>query len=200
MIPIAKNINVIDDQGNHYEATYAKRARGLVKNGRAYFIDDNKICLVSLPNQNLEDKIMSENVYNEFNNEEVTKVVEANVPPVAPELPKMSEASTDVTLTGIFEQITKIISNTDHLNEAVQNIADMSDDHGAGMKAEAIGSLIHAREATNRQALQLLEKMYDHLNPKPAISSEEMKLDTIKELIRHGYDAPELMKDILGSL
>ena len=32
-IPIQKNITVIDEQGNIYEATYPKRAKGLVKNG-----------------------------------------------------------------------------------------------------------------------------------------------------------------------
>ena len=39
MIPIEKNIVVVDEQGNEYEATYPKRAKGLVKNGRARFID-----------------------------------------------------------------------------------------------------------------------------------------------------------------
>ena len=30
MIPIEKNIVVVDEQGNEYEATYPKRAKGLV--------------------------------------------------------------------------------------------------------------------------------------------------------------------------
>ena len=42
--PIEKNVIVVDEQGNEYEATYPKRARGLVKNGRARFIGENKIC------------------------------------------------------------------------------------------------------------------------------------------------------------
>ena len=37
-IPIEKNISVVDEQGNEYEATYPKRAKGLVKSGRARFI------------------------------------------------------------------------------------------------------------------------------------------------------------------
>jgi len=41
--PIEKNIIVVDEQGNEYEATYPKRAKGLVKNGRARFVDENKI-------------------------------------------------------------------------------------------------------------------------------------------------------------
>ena len=49
MTPIEKNIRVVDEQGNEYEATYPKRAKGLVKNGRARFIDENTICLACPP-------------------------------------------------------------------------------------------------------------------------------------------------------
>lgn len=56
-----KNIAVIDEQGNRYEATYPKRAKGLVKNGRARFVDEKTICLACPPYKS-EDKIMSENM------------------------------------------------------------------------------------------------------------------------------------------
>lgn len=59
MIPIAKNMIVVDEQGNEYEATYPKRAKGLVKNGRARFVSENKICLACPPNTILEDLKMS---------------------------------------------------------------------------------------------------------------------------------------------
>ena len=64
MIPIEKNIVVVDEQGNEYEATYPKRAKGLVKNGRARFIDENTICLACPPKEYLEDNKM-ENITNE---------------------------------------------------------------------------------------------------------------------------------------
>ena len=54
-IPITKNVNVVDSQGNKYEATYPKRAQGLVKKGRARFIDENTICLACPPNDILGD-------------------------------------------------------------------------------------------------------------------------------------------------
>lgn len=61
MIPIAKNIKVVDEHGKEYEATYPKRAQGLVKNGRARFIDENTICLACPPSDDYtEDRIMSE--------------------------------------------------------------------------------------------------------------------------------------------
>ena len=59
MIPIEKNIIVVDEKGNEYEATYPKRAKGLVKNGRAHFIEENKICLLHPPNLKSEDNNMS---------------------------------------------------------------------------------------------------------------------------------------------
>ena len=62
MIPIAKNISVVDELGNEYEATYPKRAKGLVKNGRARFVSENKICLACPPNTILEDLNMSDNI------------------------------------------------------------------------------------------------------------------------------------------
>ena len=60
--PIEKNIIVVDEQGNEYEATYPKRAKGLVKNGRARFVDENKICLACPPDKILEEQKMSENI------------------------------------------------------------------------------------------------------------------------------------------
>ncbi len=48
---------VVDEQGNEYEATYPKRAKGLVKNGRARFVGENKnkICLACPPYKLMED-------------------------------------------------------------------------------------------------------------------------------------------------
>jgi len=65
--PITKNIRVIDAAGNKYEATYPKRAKGLVKNGRARFIDEHTLCLACPPNNNLEDKSMNNEMENRSN-------------------------------------------------------------------------------------------------------------------------------------
>ncbi len=50
----------MDEIGNVYEATYPKRARGLVKNGRARFINEHTICLACPPSIT-EDIKMTEN-------------------------------------------------------------------------------------------------------------------------------------------
>ncbi len=57
-----KNVIVVDEQGNEYEATYPKRAKGFVKNGRARFVDENKICLACPPDKILEEENMSNNI------------------------------------------------------------------------------------------------------------------------------------------
>ncbi len=47
--PITKNITVTDQAGQHLEPTYLKRANGLVKHGRARWVDVNTICLTCPP-------------------------------------------------------------------------------------------------------------------------------------------------------
>lgn len=55
--PIEKNVLVSDEQGNTYEPTYFRRAKGLVKHGRARWMGENHICLSCPPNhlENAED-------------------------------------------------------------------------------------------------------------------------------------------------
>ena len=55
--PIAKNVEVVDLSGKSYEATYIKRAKGLVKSGRAMWSDNNKskICLLVSSAQTFEE-------------------------------------------------------------------------------------------------------------------------------------------------
>ncbi len=56
-----KTVIVVDEQGKKYESTYPKRANGLVKNGRARYIDENTILLISCPAKinDLEDSKMN---------------------------------------------------------------------------------------------------------------------------------------------
>ncbi len=61
--PIEKNVAVTDEQGNTYQPTYLRRAKGLVKHGRARWMDDNHICLTCPPEQitEISEDDMSEN-------------------------------------------------------------------------------------------------------------------------------------------
>ena len=56
-----KHIEVIDEQGVHLQNTYERRARGLVKKGRAYYVTASCICLFTPP-ENMEEKTLETNI------------------------------------------------------------------------------------------------------------------------------------------
>ena len=93
--PIEKNVIVVDEQGNEYEATYPKRAKGLVKNGRARFVGENKICLACPP-----DKVMEENEMEE--NKQAVKKTEDN------NLTAKEAKNNNLTAREIFEKIAEL--------------------------------------------------------------------------------------------
>ena len=152
-----KNVRVIDEQGNEYEATYPKRAKGLVKNGRARFIDEHTICLACPPNE------MNENL-------------EEN---------KMEENKT-LTVKDIFDAIGQLRSESAYLNNALSTLSDIPSsgtgapgspgDIGAQAKANAIADVIKCRETTNQQMLAFYQRMYDDI-----INTESSKVDLIQK-------------------
>jgi hypothetical protein len=141
--PIEKNVRVIDEQGNEYEATYPKRAKGLVKNGRARFIDEHTICLACPPNE-MNDYL---------------------------EEPKMEEKT--LSVKDIFDAIGQLRSETAYLNNALSTLSDIPcsgtgapgslGDISAQAKATAIAEIISARETTNQQMLAFYQRMYDDI-------------------------------------
>ncbi len=198
MTPIEKNIIVVDEQGREYEATYPKRAKGLVKNGRARFIDENKICL-ACPTEDLnfetEDIKMSENVENIEKVEKVENIEEVKVNTSVP----------TYTVEYILSQIAEIQRQTAYLNEAINKLADIEpadigwagDIGGEGndinitlppdtsvtAKAQALTDIVRCRETTNQQMLRIYEKMFDNLTlSKQNASLEADKWSTICRL------------------
>lgn len=67
MTPMTKNITVVDENGNILESTYPKRAKGLIKKGRAKRVSDDVICLCAQSKK--EDNIMANNIYEIFDNQ-----------------------------------------------------------------------------------------------------------------------------------
>lgn len=81
MIPIEKSVGVVDEQGNRLEPTYPKRAKGLVKKGRARYIDVNTICLIACPPYTeREDHIMDKSIPVDVQNinEKVNRAMQEN--------------------------------------------------------------------------------------------------------------------------
>lgn len=166
MTPIEKNVIVVDEFGNEYEATYPKRAKGLVKSGRARFIAENKICLACPPNIQLtEDKQMSEH---------------KTQPTTIPEIPQ------PVTEAYILSQIERITADRGYLEEALFSLTAMETggpgDVGTAAKAEGITQVIKAHQETNRRLLDFYESLYRDIHPRPASRQERMLSTLVEQL------------------
>ncbi len=128
---MTKNISVIDTQGNIYEATYPKRAKGLVKKGRARFVDETTICLARPP-YHTEDEIMEEK-----------KTITA-----APE-----DKAMHLDEAYVIAKIEQIMGESEHLRKTLQILEN------SGMSGEAVigvANMIEAREHTNREMISFL--------------------------------------------
>ena len=187
MTPIEKNIIVVDEQGNEYEATYPKRAKGLVKNGRARFVDENKICLACPPDKILEENEMTENI-----------ATAAEV--VATE----ENVSKTLSIDYVLAQIEKIVDNTAHITEALNSLKDVRSggpgDIGAEGKARGIADVVKCRETTNQQLLAFYTKVFNDLTaPKKDPLTEKMelvrkvRLSTLQDL-KEFYSEDELLE------
>ncbi len=159
-----KNIRVVDERGNEYEATYPKRAKGLVKNGRARFLDENTISLACPPHEfETEDIKMSENI------EKIEKVEETKI------------AVTNYTIDYILVKIAEIQSQTEYLNQSISELSKVRsegpEDIGAAEKAKALADVVRCRETTNQQILKLYEKMYDNMSGPDRGVKAEIELD-----------------------
>ncbi|HOP10424.1 MAG TPA: hypothetical protein PK629_02935 [Oscillospiraceae bacterium] len=169
--PIEKNVFVVDELGNQYEATYPKRAKGLVKNGRARFISENTICLACPPKLNLEDKHMTDHIKTPDTNVEIPKT---NVKP--DEKP---------TLRYVLEQIEKIAVQTEYLNQAIAQLGNILDgisgepgspgDLAGQEKAKALGDIVRCRETTNQQLLSFYAMLYTDLKHQSGSVSDSVK-------------------------
>ncbi len=186
MRPITKNIFVVDEAGNEYEATYKKRAEGLVKNGRARFIADNKICLACSPNDILEDNRMNDE--NKLSGES------------SPEIPEFS-------MGYILSRMDKIINDTEYIRTTLEALKDFeisgnANDNASQAKAEAIGEVVKCRETTNQQILSMLEKMYEDLKPKQQ-TLQDKAMDFVERTLNNGslsFEEKEQISDLLDAI
>lgn len=138
-------MRVFDEQGNEYEATYPKRAKGLVKNGRARFVGENTICLACPPDKIMEEKTM------ENTNKNIANGVVNGKP----------------TMAYILEQLEMLKENDGFLDKALEKLTNVKSggpgDIGAQAQAKALKDAILAHETTRQQLIALYGKMYDDI-------------------------------------
>ena len=149
-IPITKNVNVVDSQGNQYEATYPKRAQGLVKKGRARFIDENTICLACPPNEHLEDIEMSEN--KNINKEAVVEETKKSRFTIEYVLEKIEEL-TSKQLESVEKVAGRIADISDEIDTEEPEIAEYWSEVCTS-KASAIRDVFTQREENLRKLLE----------------------------------------------
>lgn len=210
MIPIEKNIFVVDEQGNEYEATYPKRAKGLVKNGRARFIDENTICLACPPNIELEDKFMSENKKVdsiENNNPSSDNGTPREVADAVANLFNSTaeqQHSEKLTIDYILGKLEEISLGQAFATDAILELGKMKSggpgDVGTQEQAKAVGEIIKAREATNQKLIAFYEKMYDDLKPKEE-SAKSKALEMLSKIVTEvGFYETEQGAEILSNM
>ena len=182
-------MRVIDDEGTVYEATYPKRARGLVKSGRARFVNEHTICLARPAIQDAREaaqpsspRVMEDAIMEESNVDYIPAVEE-------------QPSSIGMHPDKLLERIDRIMADTAYLHEAIETIGSFGDVTGPGVqldtRPQAIGALVSGREATNQKVLALLEKMYDDMRPDKPITEQE----ALNLLLDHMKD-PRLPEDV----
>lgn len=192
MTPIEKNIRVVDEAGKEYEPTWPKRAEGLVKHGRARFIDDEKsvLCLSRPPISEPEDKKMSE--------ERINNAAE-NVTENAPENAGRTITEADVLV--LLGELTELMHTlTLGQPEAPQYIEPGQDPeyYAAVTAAEecrnsSVGCICESVSALTKTANKLL----DYLAKKGSCPSQEER-DHYLEFVKDTVKESDVNVDFVG--
>lgn len=204
----AKTVRVLDEAGHEYEATYTKRAKGLVKHGRARFADDSQtvIILACPPNQNL---ILEDNSMNEQNNN--TNIPDTSDLSELTELSELSESTNNpLTARDVFDQIVALqnlisgeYTNPLHsLSSTVGSICENTEWESDQLKCGAINAAstpYRMREETYQQMLALYQQMYrDLTSPKETRYAERREfMNWVRDCIdatQCGQDLPDFEK------
>lgn len=158
-----KNIAVIDAEGNVYEATWPKRARGLVKSGRARFINQNTICLARPPVY-AEGKCMNTSIDPEMKNNEDTVTSEQG----------QNGGEEILDTSYVVRKIDEILAGSAELRAAIAQMENLED-----TPAEALSHMMEARETTNQKLIALLQSILETVKPDPAL----VRLEAVTKLL-----------------
>ena len=167
-----RKIAVVDEAGKSYEATYLKRAKGLVKHGRARFIDENTICL-ACPPDNLK--------YTEDNSMTNTENINVNVETGEVTIPEADAAASEkYTLEYFLKQIEKISEaytngGTEYVVNSITCIHNEGTPCGGSGEevAKAAADAVRYRETTVQKTLDFYFRMVDELKPKTTVPVDD---------------------------
>ena len=175
MIPIEKNIIVVDNNGTVLESTWLKRANGLVKKGRARWLNEKTICLACPPEQ-VED--------NKMENSKQTEVITERSAETENTTPG---GMTVESLLNRMDAVRQEMLSMKELARTMETIANQGGEDNAGHIAEAASQAFIARETTCQQQLRFLERVYnDHFSApseEARTARTRMILDSMNDVI-----------------
>ena len=173
--PIEKNISVVDETGKVYEATYPKRAKGLVKKGRARFVDEQTICLACPPQKTEDMKMSDKEVMLETTQEPLEAPTQNAGTAETAEMP---------TVAYILQQLEAIRQDNAHIHEALESLLAMSDGESGApgspgndlgpAKAAAIADVVKCRETTNQRLIDFYVRLYEDCKPQTRAPEDEI--------------------------
>ena len=206
--PASLKIEVVDSSGKIIGRTYEKRAKGLVKKGRARFTDENRITL--LPSEDAHEYTETEGykMDERINTENIENI---------------SEENSQYTIESVMQCMKKILDDTQYIKDAIFNVTEIpSGDAGdcgspgdiAGKaKAEAISTIVRERENTNQKLIDFYNKVYNDLKAQQFSASDvDKKIQLLNTLSAmpgiHSDDfednltdrVKDLVSSIIGSL
>ena len=178
---MTKNVSVIDESGKLIGTTYPKRAKGLVKCGRARYVSwgsEDTICL-TCPPENTEDNLMTDNSLD-------IALAETNNAAEEPVSSQNTAASRTPSAEYALYMLECIAKDTEAIKGAVMKVSDVTDN--------GIAHIIESREKTNRELITFYTQMYNEYKPiAPANKSNtvtrfEEIAAMLKRLNRSDYD------------
>jgi hypothetical protein len=180
--PIEKNVTVSDEFSNEYEPTWPRRAKGLVKKGRARFVSENHICLTvpkSSGNSVFEESGRRElPIYTEeeqaLNNEINNGALNTGYENQAAAEP-VDNGFSLYTVDYMLQKIDELSNQTEHLERAYvileyniksspSDVPGAPGDIAGQAMAEATAEITKAREQTIRETINMYRNLlYDLL-------------------------------------
>lgn len=210
-----KTVQVVDEAGIRYEATYLRRAKGLVKHGRARFIDENTICLACPPNKinlNSEDKNMM-NIEN-FNSTKEIETKQANTDNEKTAIrAEGSKAKTtpQYSLEYALEMILEIgvggaidAMNAFDVISKIEEKATPEQGRSVDEVVKAVADIVRCRETTNQKLIAFYAKMVDDCKPQGQAKRYEEFLTMLRDYLSspkpgvNVSDLAELYKKLLN--
>jgi hypothetical protein len=183
------------------QSTYPKRALGLVKHGRARFIDEQTIELTRPPEPQGEETTMQ--THHQDQSTTTTAPFSGTRDTPGSKMP----SSRELTANDILHRIDMLIGETSYLRESVDALGKIESggpgeayspgDIGTQAKAMAIASVVEQREQTNQHMIALLDRMYDDLSSMAMAPQQPRPPDQSKLLERLIDQSAEMSEDTL---